>query len=64
MASRKSATRQPLPNGPDGWSSVNKPATFEEIYELKQQGFTRVNLAATGVTVPFKDVDIADLLFC
>lgn len=53
---------RPAANGSDGWTPVGKPATGEVILNLKDQGFTWVNLEAGGVAEMLKDEPISRLL--
>jgi len=60
---REDSTRSaPEPNGSDGWTPVNRPATREVIAALADQGYTYVNLYAGGTTRRHRDVTIASLL--
>ena len=60
--SEDSTLERPAANGSDGWTPINKPATGEVILELKNQGFTRINLFAGGVADKNKDALISSLL--
>lgn len=57
-----SQTGIPEVNGSEGWTPVGKPATYEVLRALRDQGFTVVNLSAGGVANPFRDVAIARLI--
>ena len=35
---------RPAPNGTDGWTHVGKPATYTIVADLRDQGFSDVNL--------------------
>lgn len=37
---------RPAPNGTDGWTRVQKPATHAVVAGLRAQGFSNVNLVA------------------
>lgn len=52
----------PAPNGTDGWTTVQKPATRAVVLELKEQGFTVVNLVTGGTARGHRDVRIDALL--
>lgn len=45
-----------------GWITVNKPATAVVLAELRDQGFTWVNLQAGGIANPFRDVPLSQLI--
>lgn len=60
--SEDSMLERPAANGSDGWTPVGKPATGEVILNLKDQGFTWVNLEAGGVAEMLKDEPISRLL--
>ena len=53
---------EPSDYGDDGWTRVWKPATREVLEDLRDQGFTTVNLEAGGVADPFRRVTIDALL--
>lgn len=57
-----STLERPASNGTDGWTPIGKPATREVILELKRQGFTWINLAASGIANKYKDERISRLL--
>ncbi|QOD05923.1 hypothetical protein [Pseudarthrobacter sp. BIM B-2242] len=58
-----SKLERPEPNGwEDGWTHVGKPATRDVVQDLKDKGFTVVNLEASGVANRHKDVPISALL--
>lgn len=54
--------QRPDPDGLDGWTSVDAPATDLAIQEFRDKGFVWVNLEASGVANPFRNAAIADLL--
>ena len=53
--------QRPAPNGPEGWVSVGEPATAAVIRMLGEQGYTWVNLQASGAANPFQDGRISEL---
>lgn len=57
-----STLSQPSPNGVDGWTTVNKLATYDVVSRLEKQGFTWLNLGAGGVANKNKDVHISRLI--
>jgi hypothetical protein len=54
--------QDPTADGVEGWSTVDGPATALAIQDLRDRGFSWVNLEASGVPNPFRNARIADLL--
>ena len=53
----------PAVNGPDGWDHISPgPPTRAFLIRLAQQGYTWVNLQASGCAWPLKDAAIDGLL--
>ena len=52
----------PEANGVDGWTNVGRLATYEVLKQLREQGFTVVNLETGGTSWPYRDVAINQLL--
>lgn len=53
---------RPAPNGTDGWTVVGKPATYDVIVQLRDQGFSDLSLETSGTANRHKDGRIADLI--
>jgi hypothetical protein len=52
----------PAPNGPDGWTTVGLPATYEVVKSLREKGFTWINLETGGTAWGHRDVLISRLI--
>lgn len=50
-----------MPNGIDGWTAVQKPATPDVVNALMDEGFTFVNLVTGGTARGRRDVPIVAL---
>lgn len=60
---RPSGDKQsPEPNGSDGWTTIGRSATYLLVEQLRDKGYTWVNLSAGGTANPFKDVRISTLI--
>ena len=57
-----STTGFPQPNGSDGWTVINKLATYDVVAQLKGRGYTVVNLYTGGTAWGHKDVAISALI--
>lgn len=53
---------RPAANGTDGWTVVGKPATYDVVVQLRDQGFSYLSLEASGPANRRKDVRVADLI--
>ena len=57
-----STLESPEANGVDGWTNVGRLATYDVLKDLRDKGFTVVNLETGGTSWPYKDVAISRLI--